>query len=149
MRRLRDAATDRAVRRLAKLKRKTLTETIREACQHEYERECSRGFAVPAASIHRRWPFTKRCWGCPLPRDDRCARGIRRRRFIVELDGQAIPITPEIGRMAVETFARYGRGNHPARLNMGDRFAYACARSLGVPLLCKGGDFSQTDIAVA
>lgn len=35
---VRDEATDRAVRRLARLKRKTLTETIREAVEHEYER---------------------------------------------------------------------------------------------------------------
>jgi antitoxin VapB len=35
---VRDAATDKAVRRLAKLKGKTLTETIREAVEHEYER---------------------------------------------------------------------------------------------------------------
>jgi antitoxin VapB len=34
----RDEATDQAVRRLARLKRKTLTETIREAVEHEYER---------------------------------------------------------------------------------------------------------------
>jgi ribonuclease VapC len=32
---------------------------------------------------------------------------------------------------------------------MGDCFAYACARTLGVPLLFKGDDFSQTDIGVA
>ena len=35
---VRDEATDKAVRRLARLKRKTLTETIREAVEHEYER---------------------------------------------------------------------------------------------------------------
>jgi antitoxin VapB len=35
---VRDEATDQAVRRLARLKRKTLTETIREAVEHEYER---------------------------------------------------------------------------------------------------------------
>ena len=35
---IRDAATEEAVRRLACLKRKTLTETIREAVEHEYER---------------------------------------------------------------------------------------------------------------
>jgi ribonuclease VapC len=62
---------------------------------------------------------------------------------------EIISISPEIGRIAIEAFARFGRGNHPARLNMGDCFAYACARSLGVPLLCKGGDFSQTDIVIA
>jgi len=35
---VRDEATDKAVRRLARLNRKTLTETIREAVEHEYER---------------------------------------------------------------------------------------------------------------
>ena len=50
---------------------------------------------------------------------------------------------------ALDAFDRYGKGRHPARLNMGDCFAYACARTHGVPLLFKGGDFSQTDIAVA
>jgi antitoxin VapB len=35
---IKDAATDTAVRRLAKLKGKTLTETIREAVEHEYAR---------------------------------------------------------------------------------------------------------------
>jgi antitoxin VapB len=39
---VKDRATDQAVRRLAQLKRKTLTETIREAVQHEYERERAR-----------------------------------------------------------------------------------------------------------
>jgi antitoxin VapB len=35
---IRDEATDKAVRRLAKLKHKTLTDTVREAVEHEYER---------------------------------------------------------------------------------------------------------------
>jgi ribonuclease VapC len=70
-------------------------------------------------------------------------------RFMARASIQIIPITAEIGRMAIDAFARFGRGNHPARLNMGDCFAYACARTLGVPLLCKGGDFSQTDIVLA
>lgn len=36
---VRDEATDTAVRRLVKVKGKTLTETIREPVEHEYERE--------------------------------------------------------------------------------------------------------------
>ena len=36
---VKDRATDQAVRRLARLKGKTLTETIREAVEHEYQRE--------------------------------------------------------------------------------------------------------------
>ena len=53
------------------------------------------------------------------------------------------------GELALDAFDRFGRGRHPARLNMGDCFAYACARTHGVPLLFKGDDFSQTDIATA
>ena len=69
--------------------------------------------------------------------------------FVTHSGIETIAITPEIGRLAVEAFARFGRGRHPARLNMGDCFAYACARSRGVPLLCKGDDFAQTDIVLA
>jgi hypothetical protein len=36
---VRDEATDLAVRKLARRKKKTLTATIREAVEHEYERE--------------------------------------------------------------------------------------------------------------
>jgi antitoxin VapB len=36
---VKDPATDHAVRRLAKIKGKSLTETIREAVEQEYERE--------------------------------------------------------------------------------------------------------------
>jgi ribonuclease VapC len=41
---------------------------------------------------------------------------------------------------------RFGRGRHPAGLNYGDCFAYALAKSRGLPLLFQGDDFSQTDI---
>ena len=51
--------------------------------------------------------------------------------------------------MAIEAFALFGKGVHPAKLNMGDCFAYACAKTNGVPLLYKGGDFSLTDIEPA
>ena len=38
-------------------------------------------------------------------------------------------------RLALDAHARFGKGRHAARLNMGDGFACACARSHGVPLL--------------
>jgi antitoxin VapB len=41
---IRDETTDRAVRRLAKLKGKSLTETVREAVEAEYQRTCA---AIP------------------------------------------------------------------------------------------------------
>src|SRR5205814_375064 len=62
---------------------------------------------------------------------------------------EIIPIDAEIGRAAIKAFDRFGRGRHAARLNMGDCFAYACAQTLAVPLLFKGDDFSQTDVAIA
>lgn len=46
-------------------------------------------------------------------------------------------------------YRSYGRGNHPARLNFGDCFSYALSRATGEPLLYKGTDFSQTDLASA
>ena len=49
---VRDEEADFAVRRLARLKRKTLTETIREACEHEYERETD-GFLEGIRAIQR------------------------------------------------------------------------------------------------
>jgi ribonuclease VapC len=61
---------------------------------------------------------------------------------------EIVPITDEIGRSALDAFDRYGKGRgHPAQLNMGDCFAYACAKTLRLPLLYKGNDFRQTDLA--
>lgn len=48
---------------------------------------------------------------------------------------------------AVDAWRRFGRGRHPAQLNFGDCFAYAAAQLGGLPLLFKGDDFSQTDVA--
>jgi ribonuclease VapC len=58
-------------------------------------------------------------------------------------------VPPEAAAIALEAFERFGKGQHPARLNMGDCFAYACARHLGEPLLFKGNDFPLTDIEPA
>ena len=57
------------------------------------------------------------------------------------------PVTLEQARLALTAFARYqGR---PARFNLGDCFAYALAQSKGTPLLFKGNDFAETDVASA
>ncbi len=70
-------------------------------------------------------------------------------RFLEEVQAQTISISAEVGRSAIVAFARFGKGHHPAGLNMGDCFSYACARELDIPLLFKGNDFPQTDIAIA
>ena len=51
--------------------------------------------------------------------------------------------------LARAAWRKYGKGNHPASLNIGDCCAYALAKYSGEPLLFKGNDFSQTDIQVA
>lgn len=50
---------------------------------------------------------------------------------------------------AYEAWRRFGKGRHPAALNLGDCCAYAASVTLGEPLLFKGTDFSHTDVAVA
>ena len=56
------------------------------------------------------------------------------------------PVTEDQVRIARQAYLDYGRGNHPAKLNFGDCFAYALAKATGEPLLFKGDDFEQTDI---
>ena len=48
-----------------------------------------------------------------------------------------------LARSAYETF---GKGRHPAALNLGACCSYALARSSGEPLLFKGNDFLKTDV---
>ena len=68
-------------------------------------------------------------------------------QFLAEVGVEIVPITAQIAHGALQAFDRYGKGRHPAGLNMGDCFAYACAQNLRAPLLFKGEDFPLTDIA--
>lgn len=63
---------------------------------------------------------------------------------LMEIELVAVP--RQAAKLALDAFERYGEGNHPARLNFGDCFAYACARHFNQPLMFKGADFTQTDI---
>lgn len=67
--------------------------------------------------------------------------------FMVEAAIEVVPVTLEQAETAREAYRAYGRGNHPARLNFGNCFAYALAKFSGEPLLFKGDDFGKTDIA--
>lgn len=60
-----------------------------------------------------------------------------------------IAVAAETRLLAIDAYDRYGKSRHPAALNFGDCFAYACARHDHVPLLYKGDDFPQTDIEPA
>jgi len=51
---------------------------------------------------------------------------------------------------AFNAFIAFGKGSgHAAALNFGDLFSYALAKVRNLPLLFKGGDFSETDIRPA
>lgn len=67
-------------------------------------------------------------------------------RLVEALGLEVLPFTQEHYREAVRAYARYGKGRHPAGLNLGDCLSYAVARVEGRPLLYKGEDFRQTDL---
>jgi ribonuclease VapC len=69
--------------------------------------------------------------------------------FLERAGIEPAPVTTEQVQVARIAWRRFGKGNHPARLNLGDCFAYALAKSAGEPLLYKGDDFSRTDIEAA
>ncbi len=87
-----------------------------------------------------------------LARIRQCSVDVARltvQRFVDAVEAESVDIDATVGALAIQAFARFGKGRHPAALNMGDCFAYACAQKLGVSLLCKGDDFPQTDAALA
>lgn len=55
-------------------------------------------------------------------------------------------VTPQQAEIAIDAFRRYGKGRHPAGLNIGDCFSYALAIATDHPLLFKGDDFVHTDV---
>lgn len=55
-----------------------------------------------------------------------------------------VPFGEEHARAAVEAFARFGKGRHPAALNFGDCQTYAVALLSRQQLLCIGRDFPKT-----
>ena len=57
------------------------------------------------------------------------------------------PLTADQASTAREAWRRFGKGRHAAALNFGDCCSYALARATGEPLLFKGTDFANTDIA--
>ncbi len=69
------------------------------------------------------------------------------KELVTILSIKVMHITESIGYDATLAFEQYGKGRHPAALNMGDCFSYACAKAYRIPLLYKGNDFSQTDLA--
>lgn len=66
--------------------------------------------------------------------------------FCSALDIQQAPFSPAHAQLALDAWMRFGKGRHPAALNLGDCCSYALAQSAGTPLLAVGQDFAQTDV---
>ncbi len=77
------------------------------------------------------------------------AAGYELEVFLETAGIELVPVTPRQVEVARLAWRRFGRGNHPARLNFGDCFAYALAETTGEPLLFKGKNIAQTDIEPA
>jgi ribonuclease VapC len=67
-------------------------------------------------------------------------------RLVANLELEILAFEAGHVTAARQAFRRFGKGRHRAALNFGDCCAYALARTLGMPLLFKGHDFSLTDI---
>jgi ribonuclease VapC len=87
--------------------------------------------------------------GIRADRDRVPGRGEFLDEIITHFGVNVASVTPEQATLAREAYRRYGKGNHPARLNLGDCFAYALAKARGEPLLFKGDEFAKTDIETA
>lgn len=114
-----------------------------------------------ASELDARMSARAPCFTSPLAVWE-AARAVSRQRDVPIKDAQAAvesllriaevlvtAVDPEVRHLAIEAQVRFGKGRHPAALNFGDCFAYACARHAGVPLLYKGDDFAHTDIEAA
>ncbi|AQR62363.1 hypothetical protein BZG35_12450 [Brevundimonas sp. LM2] len=69
--------------------------------------------------------------------------------LLAELRLEVVPVDGALAVVARAANLKFGKGFHPARLNLGDCFAYALAKQTGERLLFKGSDFAQTDIVSA
>ena len=65
--------------------------------------------------------------------------------LVHRLGVDVVPFTESQAEVARAAWRKYGKGRHPAGLNIGDCAAYALAKTSGEMLLCKGEDFPRTD----
>ena len=63
------------------------------------------------------------------------------------LELEMASVSLAVARRVADTYARWGKGVHPAGLNFGDCFAYEVAKTRECPLLYVGTDFARTDVA--
>lgn len=75
--------------------------------------------------------------------------GQKMAQLIDGLGLSVITVTAASARRMADAYDRWGKGVHPAGLNLGDCFAYEVAKEHRCPLLFIGKDFSRTDLKSA
>lgn len=69
-------------------------------------------------------------------------------KLLTAIEATEMHITSSMGEEAIRALSIYGKQvGHAAQLNMGDALSYACAKAFRLPLLYKGNDFAETDLA--
>ncbi len=69
--------------------------------------------------------------------------------LLYKIHANIVPFDSEQLELARKAWRKFGKGRHPASLNIGDCCSYALSKSIGEPLLYKGKDFEETDIGKA
>ena len=105
--------------------------------------------AIEAASTRLVSAVTRVELSCVIEGKKRDAGRERLERFFSLTEAEIVAVTPEQASLAIGAFRSFGKGRHPAGLNIGDCFSYALASATGHSLLFKGNDFAQTDIRPA
>jgi ribonuclease VapC len=72
--------------------------------------------------------------------------GVDLELFVFDARAEIVPLDGPQAQAAVRAWRRFGKGRHPAQLNLGDCCVYALAKVSQEPVLCKGADFPKTDI---
>jgi ribonuclease VapC len=98
--------------------------------------------AMSAASFHETSIVT-----AGKKRDPRAAYQVD--NFLRDFAVEIVPLDADGARAARDAYFRFGKGYHPASLNLADCFSYSLAKARNEPLLFKGDDFLKTDIVPA
>lgn len=68
-------------------------------------------------------------------------------QVMADLDAKEVMITGDVGTKALDAAQQFGQiVNHPAQLNLGDCFSYACAKAYRIKVAYSGNEFSETDL---
>lgn len=115
---------------------------------YEPDRELFLDRLAQAADVYLSAPTSVEC-AIVLLRRLGAEGEVRAREFIERGKFQIVAFDETQVELAKRGFQIYGKGRHPAGLNLGDCFSYALAKSMGEPLLFKGNDFRLTDVIPA